>query len=64
MGAKCCLTVGLLAFVPSCSTYVATVIASISFSGERLRYVIVDEYQDVNPIQEAIVRSLHELGSN
>ena len=29
---------------------------------ERVRYVIVDEYQDVNPIQEAIVWSLHELG--
>jgi superfamily I DNA/RNA helicase len=25
--------------------------------------VIVDEYQDVNPIQEAIVWSLHELGA-
>lgn len=30
---------------------------------ERVRYVIVDEYQDVNPIQEAIVWSLHELGA-
>jgi DNA helicase-2/ATP-dependent DNA helicase PcrA len=30
---------------------------------ERIRYVIVDEYQDVNPIQEAIVWSLHELGA-
>ncbi len=30
---------------------------------ERLRCVIVDEYQDVNPIQEAIVWSLHELGA-
>ena len=30
---------------------------------ERLRYVIVDEYQDVNPIQERIVRSLHDLGA-
>ncbi len=27
-----------------------------------MRYVIVDEYQDVNPIQEAIIWSLHELG--
>jgi DNA helicase II / ATP-dependent DNA helicase PcrA len=26
--------------------------------------VIVDEYQDVNPVQEAIVWSLHELGAN
>lgn len=30
---------------------------------ERVRYVIVDEYQDVNPIQEAIVWSLQELGA-
>jgi len=29
----------------------------------RIKYVIVDEYQDVNPIQEAIVWSLHELGA-
>jgi DNA helicase-2/ATP-dependent DNA helicase PcrA len=28
---------------------------------ERARCVIVDEYQDVNPIQEAIVWSMHEL---
>ena len=30
---------------------------------ERVKYVIVDEYQDVNPIQEAIVWSLHALGA-
>ena len=30
---------------------------------ERIRCVIVDEYQDVNPIQEAVVWSLHELGA-
>src|SRR5215472_5178260 len=30
---------------------------------ERIRCVIVDEYQDVNPIQEAIVWSLCELGA-
>jgi DNA helicase-2/ATP-dependent DNA helicase PcrA len=29
----------------------------------RIKCVIVDEYQDVNPIQEAIVWSLHELGA-
>lgn len=29
----------------------------------RVKYVIVDEYQDVNPVQEAIVWSLHELGA-
>jgi DNA helicase-2/ATP-dependent DNA helicase PcrA len=31
--------------------------------GGRLRHVIVDEYQDVNPIQERLVRALHELGA-
>ena len=30
---------------------------------DRIKYVIVDEYQDVNPIQEAIVWLLHELGA-
>jgi len=30
---------------------------------DRVRYVIVDEYQDVNPIQEAIVWCLHDLGA-
>lgn len=29
----------------------------------RVRHVIVDEYQDVNPIQEALIWSLHELGA-
>ena len=29
----------------------------------RVRYVIVDEYQDVNPIQEAVVWLLHDLGA-
>jgi DNA helicase-2/ATP-dependent DNA helicase PcrA len=31
--------------------------------GERVTYAIVDEYQGVNPVQEAIVWSLHELGA-
>ena len=30
---------------------------------ERVRYVVVDEYQDVNPVQEAIVWTLHDLGA-
>jgi len=30
---------------------------------QRMKHVIVDEYQDVNPIQEAIVWLLHELGA-
>ncbi|WP_444459759.1 UvrD-helicase domain-containing protein [Rhodobacter capsulatus] len=31
---------------------------------ERIKVVIVDEYQDVNPIQERIVRDLHGLGAD
>lgn len=31
--------------------------------GERVRQVIVDEYQDVNPIQEGLVWLLHKLGA-
>lgn len=30
---------------------------------ERVKYVIVDEYQDVNPVQEAIAWSLYDLGA-
>jgi len=30
---------------------------------ERVRHVIVDEYQDVNPIQEGLVWLLHDLGA-
>jgi DNA helicase-2/ATP-dependent DNA helicase PcrA len=31
---------------------------------DRLRHVIVDEYQDVNPVQEALVQELHRLGAS
>jgi DNA helicase-2/ATP-dependent DNA helicase PcrA len=30
----------------------------------RIKHVIVDEYQDVNPIQEAVVKELHRLGAD
>jgi DNA helicase-2/ATP-dependent DNA helicase PcrA len=30
---------------------------------DRIRHVIVDEYQDVNPVQESVVEELHRLGS-
>lgn len=30
----------------------------------KIRYLIVDEYQDVNPIQEKIIQSLYRLGAN
>ena len=30
----------------------------------RIKYVIVDEYQDVNPLQETLISRLHELGAN
>jgi DNA helicase-2/ATP-dependent DNA helicase PcrA len=31
---------------------------------KRVRHVIVDEYQDVNPVQEAVVEALHGLGAS
>lgn len=31
---------------------------------ERIKHVIVDEYQDVNPIQEAVVGALQDLGAD
>ena len=31
---------------------------------QRVKYLIVDEYQDINPIQEALIRRLHTLGAN
>ena len=31
---------------------------------ERVKYVMVDEYQDVNPLQERLIQTLHELGAN
>lgn len=30
---------------------------------ERVKCVIVDEYQDVNPVQERLIRHLHDLGA-
>lgn len=30
---------------------------------ERLKYLIVDEYQDVNPLQKCLIRLLHNLGA-
>ena len=35
-----------------------------SGSTARIRHVIVDEYQDVNPVQEAVVATLHALGAS
>lgn len=31
---------------------------------QRLKYLTVDEYQDVNPIQEMLIRQIHDLGAN
>ena len=31
---------------------------------ERVKIVITDEYQDVNPIQEKLIRDLHSLGAS
>jgi DNA helicase-2/ATP-dependent DNA helicase PcrA len=30
----------------------------------RVKYLTVDEYQDVNPIQEFLIRQIHDLGAN
>jgi DNA helicase-2/ATP-dependent DNA helicase PcrA len=30
----------------------------------RIRHLIVDEYQDVNPVQEAVIATLHGLGAS
>lgn len=30
----------------------------------QLRYLVVDEYQDVNPLQESLIRIMHDLGAN
>ncbi|MDZ7289680.1 MAG: ATP-dependent helicase [candidate division KSB1 bacterium] len=30
----------------------------------ELKYLVVDEYQDVNPLQEMLIRELHALGAN
>jgi DNA helicase-2/ATP-dependent DNA helicase PcrA len=30
----------------------------------QLKYLVVDEYQDINPLQEKLVRLLYELGAN
>src|SRR5262249_17830749 len=31
---------------------------------ERVKYLTVDEYQDVSPLQEFLIRQLHDLGAN
>jgi DNA helicase-2/ATP-dependent DNA helicase PcrA len=31
---------------------------------DRIKYLIVDEYQDVNPLQERLIQLLHGLGAN
>ena len=31
---------------------------------DDIRYVVVDEYQDVNPLQERLVRGLVQFGAN
>ncbi len=34
-----------------------------AFIRENIRHVIVDEFQDVNPLQERLIQSLHDLGA-
>ena len=30
---------------------------------DRVKYLVVDEYQDVNPVQERLIRLIHDLGA-
>src|SRR5437773_4521662 len=30
----------------------------------QVKYLVVDEYQDVNPLQEMLIRQIHDLGAN
>ncbi len=32
--------------------------------GEKVRFLVVDEYQDVNPLQEQLIREISALGAN
>jgi len=32
--------------------------------GHTVRYLVIDEYQDVNPLQEALIREIADLGAN
>jgi DNA helicase-2/ATP-dependent DNA helicase PcrA len=34
-----------------------------AFVNQSVRHVIVDEFQDVNPLQERLIQSLHDLGA-
>ena len=31
---------------------------------KQLKYLVVDEYQDINPLQEKLIRQIHDLGAN
>ena len=31
---------------------------------KQVKYLVVDEYQDVNPLQEMLIRQIHDLGAN
>jgi len=53
------------------TTMIAEAVAEIKHNeslrarlSEQLKYLVVDEYQDINPLQEELIRRLHELGTN
>ena len=31
---------------------------------QQVKYLTVDEYQDINPLQESLIRTIHDLGAN
>ena len=53
------------------TTIIAEAVAELTINQElrkqissQIKYVVVDEYQDVNPLQETLVQELHILGAN
>lgn len=31
--------------------------------GKKIKYLVIDEYQDINPLQEKLIKIIHDLGS-
>lgn len=54
----------LLAAVEALESTAVEDVPMRQFVEQHVRHVIVDEYQDVNPLQERLVRALHRLGAH
>jgi DNA helicase-2/ATP-dependent DNA helicase PcrA len=53
------------------TTMIASAVAEIQTNeglrarlSQGLRFLVVDEYQDINPLQEELIRQIHRLGAN